>query len=84
MNKPKIQTKQTLNLFEVIKYVVSLGYNHETLLKNLLVQGQQTFLYYDVNERIDNEDDYYYYDVEFAKLIKKYYDVSEIVFLIWW
>lgn len=84
MNKPKIQTKQTLNLFEVIKYVVSLGYSHETLLKNLLVQGQQTFLYYDVNERIDNEDDYYYYDVEFAKLIKKYYDVSEIVFLIWW
>lgn len=84
MNKPKIQTKQTLNLFEVIKYVVSLGYSHETLLKNLLVQGQQTFLYYDVNERIENEKDYYYYDVEFAKLIKKYYDVSEIVFLIWW
>ena len=84
MNKPKIQIKQTLNLFEVIKYVVSLGYSHETLLKNLLVQGQQTFLYYDVNERIENEKDYYYYDVEFAKLIKKYYDVSEIVFLIWW
>lgn len=84
MNKPKIQSKQTLNLFEVIKYAVSLGYSHETLLKNLLVQGQQTFLYYDVNERIVNEDDYYYYDVEFAKLIKKYYDVSEIVFLIWW
>jgi hypothetical protein len=84
MNKPKIQTKQTLNLFEVIKYVVSLGYSHETLLKNLLVQDQQTFLYYDVNERIENEKDYYYYDVEFAKLIKKYYDVSEIVFLIWW
>lgn len=84
MNRPKIQTKETLNLFEVIKYVVSLGYKHERELKTLLVQGQQTFLYYDVNERIASENDYYSYDVEFAKLIKKYYDVSEIVFLIWW